>query len=135
MVSMPAPDNSLSPAEALFVDWLISRDDDESADVEALCSEHPEHAGQLRVLWVHWQSLRRVLQHVGFGAAPASLTDKIQQKYGSGVDPQVSLEAGEQGQPPSGALLRRLAEHTFRQSRYKLQGEIARGGMGAILKI
>ena len=41
-------------------------------------------------------------------------------------------------QAPSGAsseLLRRLADHGLKQSRYKLEGEVARGGMGAILKV
>ncbi|MCY2961554.1 MAG: SUMF1/EgtB/PvdO family nonheme iron enzyme [Planctomycetota bacterium] len=58
------------------------------------------------------------------------------------MDPEVSLDAAPNdpasatsASTPSAALAQRLAEHAPKQSRYKLEGEIARGGMGAILKI
>ena len=37
--------------------------------------------------------------------------------------------------PPSFAIIERLAAHAPRTSRYELKGEVARGGMGAILKV
>jgi formylglycine-generating enzyme required for sulfatase activity/serine/threonine protein kinase len=73
----------------------------------------------------------------------ASFAERLKRKYGTDVDPAVSLDAAvsldrADADAPSGAsseLMRRLSDHSLKQSRYKLQGEIARGGMGAILKI
>jgi len=45
------------------------------------------------------------------------------------------LQVRRWAQQPSDALLKRLAEHTLKTSRFKLHGEIARGGMGAIMKV
>src|SRR5262245_47470813 len=130
-----SPD-SLSPAEELFADWLAQRAGDGSAeDLESLCRDHPKEAAELRRLWVYWEGLRSVLEKAGLASGPRSLAEKIQERFGSGVDPNVSLDAGEAAVPPSDALLKRLAEHTLKSSRYKLHGEIARGGMGAILKV
>jgi WD40 repeat protein len=130
-----SPD-SLSPAEELFADWLARREGGAGAeDLEAFCHDHPKEAAELRRLWVTWQGLRGVLEKAGFSSGPRSLTRRIQEEFGSGVDPNISLDAGEGNVPPSDALLKRLAEHTLKTSRYQLRGEIARGGMGAILKV
>ena len=130
-----SPD-SLSAAEKLFADWLARREGEGGAqDLESLCRDHPKEAAELRRLWVYWDGLRSVLKKAGFSSGPRSLAEKIQDKFGSGVDPNVSLDAGEGAVPPSGALLKRLAVHTLKTSRYKFHGEIARGGMGAILKV
>jgi serine/threonine protein kinase len=66
-----------------------------------------------------------------------SFAARLKRKYGEGVDPEVSL-GGEGVEAPSGAtseLLKRLAEHGLKSPRYRLEGEVARGGMGAILRI
>jgi len=132
MTGRPEETGSLSAAEALFADWLARKDGE---DLESLCRAHPQEAAELRKLWIYWEGLHRVLEKAGLIAGPQSLADKIKGQYGSGVDPNVSLDVAEEVQPPSSALLKRLAEHTFKTSRYKLQGELARGGMGAILKV
>src|SRR5262245_32340486 len=130
-----SPD-SLSPAEEIFADWLAGREGAAGVeDLEALCRDHAKEAAELRRLWVTWEGLRRVLERAGFGTGPRSLAERIQEKLGSGVDPNVSLDAGGEVVPPSDALLKRLAEHALKGSRYQLRGEIARGGMGAILKV
>ena len=52
-------------------------------------------------------------------------------------EPEVSL-GGESPASPStatGDLVRRLSQHSLKESRYKLEGEVARGGMGAILRV
>ncbi len=73
--------------------------------------------------------------------SPQSFAARLRAKYGAGVDPEVSLGAAAsdaQERPPSGAsseLLRRLSEHSLKESRYALEGEVARGGMGAILRV
>ncbi len=73
--------------------------------------------------------------------SPQSFAARLKQKYGAGVDPEVSLDAAAgdaEERTPSGAsseLLRRLSDHSLKESRYTLEGEVARGGMGAILRV
>jgi len=69
--------------------------------------------------------------------SPESFSARLKAHYGTGVDPEVSLDVVASAAPstPSAELARRLAAQAPKTSRYKLEGEIARGGMGAILKI
>ncbi len=69
--------------------------------------------------------------------APGPFAARLKAQYGAGVDPEVSLDipSGEASAPATGELVRRLAEQAPKHSRYTLEGEVARGGMGAILKI
>src|SRR5262245_13254822 len=98
-------DDTLSRAEELFADWLVSRHHGEAVDVEPLCHAHPGQAEQLRALFSHWQRLRAVLERVGSRAA--SVAERIEGRYGDGVDPHVSLEPEQPSGAPSSALLRR----------------------------
>src|SRR5262245_13113982 len=136
----PAAPGGDRPAGAgvLFQRWLERREGEERITFEALLAERPELADELRRL----RAAQELLEGAGLGPAGAagrepSLAQRIRDKYGSGVDPGVSLDAveKERGELLSTALLKRLAEHTLGRSRYRLQGEIARGGMGAILRI
>ena len=65
-----------------------------------------------------------------------SFAARLKQKYGEHVDPEVSLDrpATEAQSGASSELLRRLADHGLKQMRYRLEGEVAWGGMGAILR-
>jgi len=75
--------------------------------------------------------------HTPDAAANESFAARLKQEYGEGVDPEVSLDRPASG-AQSGAsseLLRRLADHGLKQTRYRVEGELARGGMGAILRV
>jgi serine/threonine protein kinase len=129
-----------SPAEELFADWLASRQGAEPEEFDALCRRHPEHEAELRRLHSEWRRIDTLLRKAGLGVAPTageSLARKLAEQYGSGVDLHVSLhEEGEKpGEPPTSQLLERLRSHALKSTRYRLHGEIARGGMGAILKV
>jgi WD40 repeat protein/serine/threonine protein kinase len=64
------------------------------------------------------------------------LAEELERRFGAGVDPEVSLGGLPQPTPASSeALLERLGAQGLRSTRYRLEGEIARGGMGAILKV
>lgn len=53
-----------------------------------------------------------------------------------GREPHSSSSGGAKGGPePTSALLNRLSKYSLKESRYALEGEIARGGMGAIQRI
>ncbi|MCU0863591.1 MAG: serine/threonine-protein kinase [Planctomycetes bacterium] len=79
-----------------------------------------------------------------------SLAAKLRDRYGCDLDPRIDLVAGPQpaakpstsppSRPPSttgatGDVLHRLVERSGAASRYRVAGEIARGGMGAILEV
>jgi formylglycine-generating enzyme required for sulfatase activity/serine/threonine protein kinase len=66
-----------------------------------------------------------------------SFAERLKKTYGEGVDPGVSLNEGPNpaSTAPMSELLTRLGTHGLKTSRYRLQGEIARGGMGAIFKL
>ena len=55
------------------------------------------------------------------------------------VAPAANDSAPSQVKPPSSsstdALMQRVKEHSIAHLRYKLEGEVARGGMGAILRV
>ena len=72
--------------------------------------------------------------------APESFAARLRRRYGEGIDPAVSLEeetaaSEESSAGRTGELLQRLAAHALSWPRYKLEGEVARGGMGAILRV
>ena len=72
-----------------------------------------------------------------------SVAERLRRIHGAEVDPRVDLESSgrtevrgsEPRRPQSSALLQRLGTRSVASSRYRLHGEIARGGMGAILEV
>lgn len=72
----------------------------------------------------------------------ASLIQRLHEDYGVELDAQVTLapdsELSREPQDsaaPSTGTLKRLSSHTSPTTRYRVDGEIARGGMGAILEV
>ncbi|MBL9078389.1 MAG: serine/threonine protein kinase [Planctomycetes bacterium] len=79
-----------------------------------------------------------------------SFAARLRQRYGADIDPRVDLDTVVQGAappsppgptpsaPPTGSsssTLKRLEDRGNSAARYRLQGELARGGMGAILEV
>lgn len=69
-----------------------------------------------------------------------SLVQRLEAVFGKDVDPGISLpadpEASKGGdRPPSSGLVGRLKARVVASTRYRLDGEIGRGGMGAILEV
>jgi len=105
-------------AERYFAEHLAGLAEHESADVSELCARHPELAEDLREL--HAECLRAAETYGKGGGA----------ERGSAFDaPPFSADT------PSGRLLRELCARAPSDSRYRLVGEVARGGMGAILRV
>jgi serine/threonine protein kinase len=140
---MPPPNSSepdpQSLAEDIFARFLTAREQGQSPDFEALLRQHPELATRLRQLdaqYVHWKSIFAQL------AAPPATTSvplaaRLESRYGDDVDPGISLdpEPADADSGPSSELLKRLHAHAPKHARYKLQGEIGRGGMGAVIRV
>ena len=69
--------------------------------------------------------------------AGESLARRLERLYGTNPDPGIALSEGpgDQDDSRTGAILRRLANQDPEQARYRVMGEIARGGMGRILEV
>ena len=120
-----------SSLESLFASWLARREAGEDADLDDLCRAHPEHAAGLRDLHGYWQRIESLQRDFGLSG---SLAERLRSVHGSGVDPQVELE-GEGSADFTEELLGRLSGRTPSSGRYQLKGEVAHGGMGAVLRV
>ncbi len=121
-------------AERLFGEFMDRVDRGEQADFEALC------AGESAEVERHLRRLLRerhdVSQILGGAWATLSAVQRLQSAAGKDVDPGISLEP-EEGRGDKGSsstLLERLAAHAPPQSRFRLKGEIGRGGMGVVIR-
>ncbi len=65
-----------------------------------------------------------------------SLADRIKDQYGSQADPNISLEGNTESEADfTSEIVQRLAGRGEAFGRYKLKGEVARGGQGVILRV
>jgi serine/threonine protein kinase/tetratricopeptide (TPR) repeat protein len=120
-----------SRADELFLEYLHRCEQGEEPDFESFCDEHPADADALRVLRSGWAALESIRRRMDEGA---SVSERLRQRFGENVDPQIDL-AREREQRVSNRLLERLREEGPRGTRYQILGEIGRGGMGAVLEI
>jgi formylglycine-generating enzyme required for sulfatase activity/serine/threonine protein kinase len=120
-------------AETLFAAWLARHEAGEDVDFEALCKERPAAASELRELHSQWARVDAIRRQCGL---KGSILARIETRFGPGVDPQVSLERELQGPASfSSEVLSRLAGRTPASTRYRVHGEVAHGGMGAVLRV
>jgi len=150
---MPTPAQPGPPPgpEVLLAEYLARVAAGSAPDFEDLCRAHPGQAKALRELLAQYERVRAALRAGGAVDSP-SFSARLKGKYGEGVDPEISLEPGPgtaghapevtptltstpQASVHTDELVRRLKDHSLGQSRYRLEGELARGGMGAILRV
>jgi formylglycine-generating enzyme required for sulfatase activity/serine/threonine protein kinase len=117
--------------ESIFAEWYARQEGADVSSIEALLGEHPEHAGRLRELHSMQVELQRAMRHAGLAG---SLAERLKSVLGSDVDPRVELEGEESGDFTE-ALLGRLSGRGPSSGRYHLKGEVAHGGMGAVLRV
>ena len=129
------PSESSRRAEEIFADFLVRAERGEETDFEALCLEHPELEDRLRKLKGDWERIASLLGCLGFGG---SLATRISERFGPDVDPRISLPDEESEAPASDfstEVLSRLSARRGVFGRYRSRNELARGGMGAILRV
>ena len=117
----PRTGEATAGAEAAFASFLARIRRGEDIDFESYCRERPGLAEPLRRLHAAWESQRKA---AGAGSAP-SIRDFLETG---------SKTAGEQTETDSG-VRERILRLAARTGRYSLKGEVARGGMGVILRV
>ena len=104
----PTPDSVLA-------EFLTRIERSTQADLDELCAQHPDRTKELRRAW---SEHRRALELLRTPSIPRRLANEATEH--AAYDAQ---------------LIDRLAEHRPLKQRYEIEGEIARGGMGAILRV
>jgi len=112
-------------AEAAFASFLTRIGRGEPVDFEAFCRERPQLAGTLRALYAAWRSQRG-------GSRPP---EKLSLRQFLERRPEVQLDPEAPKDVPSSGVRDRLHHLAKGSGRYELREEVARGGMGMILKV
>jgi len=119
-------------AEALFADYLAQLERGEGADFDALCGQRPELAPELRGLMDDWRGLEGVLSRLGFSH---DLDQRLRRSFGERATLDLELHARPRAEDAASAeMLERLVGRGS-PHRYRVQGEIGRGGMGRVLDV
>ena len=130
---MTSPPPSGATPESLFAAWIGRVQAGEQADFGAFCRQHPQHSQALSELEAAWKRLEPVLRAHKLGG---TFAERLKTQFGSGIDPQVTLEREEAGRSDfSSEVLSRLAGRGPSSLRYRIKGEVAHGGMGAVLRV
>ncbi|PYI80235.1 MAG: hypothetical protein DME26_21960, partial [Verrucomicrobia bacterium] len=115
----------------IFAAWLQERQAGGRRDFESICASHPESAQALQAVYSAFQ--------LGQAAATSrSFQQTLREQFGDEAEVTVKLEEGVPlGVPPSGSPVRELAKAVTpsQGSRYSLEDEVARGGMGVIWRV
>jgi hypothetical protein len=119
--------SSLRAAEEAFAQLFSASREITDEDFESCCSEHGDLEPELRGLYADWKRVKRLV-----GAAQAPAASQPAARPIEDFDPEVTLEPIESS---SSIVMERLGEHSPRSARYEVQSEVARGGMGVILRV
>ncbi len=101
--------------------------------------EHERALAEVELLRHLREHAARIQVELGVLEAGAeSLGARLERRFGASADPGISLAAqapDTEAASGSSELIRRLAQLAPATTRYHIEGEVARGGMGAILKV
>ena len=120
----------------LFARWLAAGAPGDEGSFDALLEAHPEAGSELRTLREQWRALEPALRLAGFELRDVGgLAARLEALHGAGIDPRVQLDSGRSGAASGESKLVESLRSKARASRYLVEKEIARGGMGAILRV
>ena len=122
------PKGDATEAYLTFLERLRSGED---LDFEAFRARRPQVSEELLELHARYGALAELLRGA---AGQASVSAKLRRRYGELADPRVELKSSIEG-TASGEAIHRLEQRKGAYTRYALKGEVARGGMGAILRV
>jgi serine/threonine-protein kinase len=121
------PERSPSPVERLFAAWLERCASGAEPDLSDLCRAQPELAAEVDRL------IERFAREGS--AALATLSQRLEQRFGSDVDPKIELSGEPRGGDAPSDVMGRLAQRGPVSARYRVRDEVAQGGMGAVLRV
>ena len=119
------------PVEDAFALYLQQHDAGAAPDFDAFCAERPTMAEELRRMHAVWRQHLRVFESL---AGEAPLSRRVEERFGAGVDPRVTLDTppdprGERAaEPPPLAL-------SSPGARYRVVDRIGQGGMGVVDRV
>jgi len=120
---------AIAGAEAAFASFIARVQSGETVDFNAFCDERPDQADSLRLLHSAWQTSVRTSITASREPSIRAFLDKEPVRGTVDLDdeaPNDHQDSGVQG---------RLEQIASRTGRYQLRDEVARGGMGVILKV
>ncbi|MCH2106229.1 MAG: bifunctional serine/threonine-protein kinase/formylglycine-generating enzyme family protein [Planctomycetes bacterium] len=126
------PNSDRSVAEELFAERFDDLEAGVSGVLEDLCAAHPEHAELFRELYASWQRAQQILG-AGAPAQPTLSADLSALLKGAVRADEEGGSKAESAQ--SGDALMQLQDRLDPERRLEVQGEMARGGMGAVLSV
>ena len=115
-------------AYLIFLERLRSGED---LDFEAYRARRPAISEDLARLQDRYVAIAELVR---VSAGKASVSARLRKRYGELADPRVELKNSVSG-TASGEAIERLEQRRGAYTRYALKGEMARGGMGAILRV
>jgi WD40 repeat protein/serine/threonine protein kinase len=119
------PDRAREDARAAFAVFLSRVGHGERIDFDGFCKGHPHLEPLLRDLHAAWRSQRQAPKTGG----RLSLRQFLEARPAVELDPEAKRDV------PSSGVRDRLDHLATRGDRYELREEVARGGMGVILKV
>jgi len=127
----------LSEAERVFCGFVRQASEIDQDRFEELCAEHPQHEPELRQLLFNWRKVSAILGHLD---REPEFAERLRRQYGAEIDPGISLDHSatttiRQTLSGENSLTSKFGGDRSPVRRYVYREEVARGGMGAILRI
>jgi formylglycine-generating enzyme required for sulfatase activity/serine/threonine protein kinase len=119
-------------AEEAFLSWQRDHPGEGTTDIDALCALHPDLDGELRELHARFEQLKKFIETAGPSVVEGLLPAEGDKELPSEL---VTSPSDWASHGSSAEVVERLSGHTPPRSRYEVRGRVARGGMGAILRV
>ena len=120
-------------AEEHFAARLVELEDGTPGVLEELCEEHPQFATYFQELHEDWKRVRDIFD--AGGGSPQTLSVDLGKLVAGVIDERKEAGAASGSDTATEAAIGRLRERLDPESRLEVQGELARGGMGAVLSV
>ena len=119
----------------VFAAWLSRRESGDTYEFAELLRLHPPLAADLDAIHSAWRSFAEARDLL---LASRSFRAEITERFGEEADPGVSLHGARTAISDADPALGRISELAARAGvfgRYRIEGEVARGGMGSVLRV